>query len=120
MRIVFIVVHVLLVVFALKSGIEPYWQGSGSWDAGAMPLFVAFWFLFTGFGFYKKNIWLVSMSGLALVGFVSLYLFIDFLDYFQKGFNMTPAKTQYFIAGVAVIGFLIVGEVYAIWRFRQK
>jgi len=119
MRLIFIAVHILLGIFFLKAGVEPYWQGGGSWDAGVLPLFVAFWFFFAGFGFYKKNIWLVSMSSLALVGFLALYLFIEFLEYFQTGFKMAPEETNFNIAGLAVVGFLMAGQVYAIWRFRR-
>lgn len=120
MRFVFIITHALLGLVALKAGIESYWQWSGNWDAGVMPLFISFWFFFSGIGFYKKNVWLVSTSSLALAGFLALYLFINFLDYFQKGFNLSATESLYFIAGLAVMGIIFAGEVYAIWQFRQK
>ena len=119
MRLVFIVTHVLLGAATLKAGVEAYWQASAGWDTGVMPLFVSFWFFFTGLGFYKKNLWLVSTSSLALGGVLALYLVVEFLAYFQKGFDMTAVDSFYFIAGMVVLGIVFAGEIYAIWRFRQ-
>lgn len=119
MHLIFLTIHAIAGVVFLKYGIEPYWQGGGRWDAGVLPLFVAFWFFFAGLGFYKKNIWLVSMSNLVLFGLLALYLFIDLLEYVQTGFRLSSAEARVILGCLAAGAFLIAGEVYAIWRFRR-
>jgi hypothetical protein len=119
MHLIFMIFHIIVGVVFLKYGIEPYWQGGGPWDAGVLPLFIAFWFFFAALGFYRKNIWLVSMSNLALAGLLALYLFIDLLEYVQTGFRLSSAEARIIVGCFAAGIFLIAGEIYAIWRFRR-
>ena len=118
MYLIFVIIHMVLGCIFLKYGIEPYWQAGNRWDAGFLHLFIAFWFFLAGMGFYRKNIWLVSMTHLALIGFLALYLFIDLLEYVQTGFNLSPGEVRIILGCIAVGVYLLAGEVYAIWRFR--
>ena len=118
MKYVFIIIHLLLGGVFFKTGIDSYWQGDSGWDAGVVPVFMAFWFFFSGFGFYRTNLWLVSMSGIALCGLLGLTFLVDFLEYFQTG-STSSSFAHPLTANLAVVGFLIAGEIYAIWRFRR-
>ena len=112
----FIIANIGLTVVFLGLGIEPYLKNPTDLDAGVMHLFLAFWFGFAAYGFYQKNIWLVTMPNLFLVLFFCLHLFMLGLAAFHSGGSLTEADMQAIGMNLGLMGFAVAGEIYALWR----
>jgi len=118
-RAVFIIAHVLLASYFAKLGFDAYETAQPAWDAGVIPVFCAFWFLFAALSFYLRNAWMVTMFTFAMGGISLLYLFIGGVTEFSMygeaadvGGATMPVVSAFFI-------FLVSGQVYAMVMGRK-
>ncbi|CAB5130881.1 hypothetical protein D3OALGB2SA_3624 [Olavius algarvensis associated proteobacterium Delta 3] len=114
-RTVFIVTHVLLASHFARLGFAAYKPAHPAWDAGVIPIFCAFWFLFAALSFYLKNAWMVTMFTFAMGGTSSLYLLIGGIT----ELSMYGRATEDGGATIPIVGavfiFLMIGQIYAVY-----
>jgi hypothetical protein len=113
-RTALILANAALTVIFVHAGITPYLSGTAAWDAGALPLFLAFWAAFAGAGLWHRNIWLVSMAALSLIGLTLLYLFVFGLAEVQEGLAISESDVRIFFGCLGLIVFTVGFEIYAI------
>jgi hypothetical protein len=113
-RTAFILANAALSVIFVHTGITLYLTGAAAWDAGVLPLFLAFWTAFAGAGLWYRNIWLVSMAAMSLIGLTLLYLFVFGLAEVQEGLAISDSDVRIFFGCLGLIGFTIAFETHAI------
>lgn len=116
----FVVSNLLLSLPFAVHGVLAYFEPLAGWDAGAVGLFAAFWFLFAAAGFRGKNPWMVTMAFLAMTAFTLLFLLIGFLESWNLRFAGPVSGTLLLVAAVALLVFLTAGEIYAVAAFRGR
>ena len=119
LRAMFILVHALLASYFVKMGADAYATALPAWDAGVIPIFCAFWFLFAALSFYLRNAWMVTMFTFAMGGISLLYLFIGGITELSMygeaadvGGATMPIVSAFFL-------FLVSGQVYAMVTARK-
>jgi hypothetical protein len=120
MRWIFVVSNFIASGLFLSAGVRAYIVWDGTWDAGVIPLFFAGWFLFSGLGFWYKNVWMVSMAWLALMATTLVCTFIFALGELQKNFGISEAGQELVLLGLGLIFFVTAGEIYALWTHRHR
>lgn len=115
LRGVFIVTHILLASHFAKLGFAAYESAQPAWDAGVIPIFCAFWFLFAALSFYLKNAWMVTMFTVAMGGISLLYLLIGGIT----ELSMYGRATEDGGLTIPIVGaffiFLMIGQIYAVY-----
>ncbi|MCG6893171.1 MAG: hypothetical protein LJE65_06155 [Desulfobacteraceae bacterium] len=116
----FTAAYLLLAVPFAYRGLAAYFAADAGWDAGALGLFGAFWFVFGAAGFRARNPWMITMVFLAMTAFTALFLLVGFLESWNLGFAGTTSGPLLFPAGIVLLLVLIAGEIYALAAFRDK
>jgi hypothetical protein len=116
----FAVTHLLLALPFAYHAIASYLSPGAGWDAGAIGLFGAFWFVFSAAGFRSRNPWMVTMSFLVMAGSTSLLLLVGFIESWNLGFSVPTSGPFLFPAGILLLLLLTGGEIYALAAFRDR
>jgi hypothetical protein len=119
-RILFIIGNFIIAGYYANEGIRPYLTGALSWDAGAIQLFMAFWFFVSCVGLYEKNVWIVSTSCIALSGLLIVDGFISGMQTWNAGFSARDHGEEASIPAFGLLGFVVLTEFIAIWFNRKS
>ena len=120
LRLFFILANFVMAALFFFAGIAAYINWDGTWDAGVLPLFFAVWFILAGLGFWFKNVWIVGMASVALIGTSLLCMFIFALGELQENFGISKAGVDSVLIGLGLIFFVTTGQIYALWSSRPS
>ena len=105
-------------LFHLQAGLRGTLAPGAGWDAGVMDLFVAFWFALGAVGFWRREFWLVTPAAVALASLTGLELFIDLVGGWHRFDGLAEGVRQGLVVGLARLGFLLGGWIYALAAHR--
>lgn len=107
-------------LYHLQAGMRAALAPGAAWDAGALDLFLAFWFLFAAFGLVRRQFWLVSMAASVLAGFTALELFIGLVGGWHRFAGLTEDGRRALAAGLARLGAVAVAWIWAVAAYRRE
>ena len=110
---------ILAAVF-LGLGVKLLLSGPSTLAVIALPLYAAAGFGAAAQGLRVNNVWLVTMSTLALLGCSGLYLLIFLLGELPHGFDTATRSGKQLLATLALSVWVVFNQGYAMWRNYRK
>ena len=110
---------ILAAVF-LALGVKLSLAGPSTLAVIALPLYAAAGFGVAAQGLRVNNVWLVTMSTLALLSCSGLYLLIFLLGELPHGFDITTRGGKQLLVTLSLSVWVVFNQGYAMWRNYRK